>query len=87
MGRRPPLPETAGISKDDSPRPTLVRQVGVNSSTSERSEERPSGRRPEGGKEEEIAVMLKKTPEQILELQRKLYQKAKQDAAKAAGRR
>ena len=38
------------------------------------------------GRNKEIAAMLK-TPKQILELQRKLCQKAKQDAAKAAGRR
>jgi hypothetical protein len=40
----------------------------------------------EEGREEEIAAMLK-TPKQILELQKKLCQKAKQNAANAAGRR
>jgi hypothetical protein len=34
----------------------------------------------------EIAEMLK-TPEKFLEFQRKLYQKAKQETAKACGRR
>ena len=41
---------------------------------------------PEEGREEEIAAMLT-TPERIQELQKKLCQKAKQDAANAAGRR